>query len=382
MANGRRHGNRDTQFGPERLRARAIDLDPSAGGLHQGAQPPCCRSDAVYMAATDQPPEPYRALAPREPSIHGPSTMASGPGDQQVAVPLDPAAGGDTTAPQGRGHPLTAPHPRPTPVSMGHSGGWAGVRGGERRVEPLARRYEIPEQRPVELAGRPVVDVLECRAPTWRSFAARIRTWNFFVLRLAFAGAKRFTGSFSSPARRGRSAARATRRGWDRRRRRGPAARRRVRRISGPSSGRTARRTPCRRASARAAGRVSDGRAWFSSSVAILRPPDVLMRDRRPLRGRLGPVAMQVVLQDRGDRAVGHAADLEGASASGLEGIAAVWPGEAHDGEACPEALLGVGLGLQDQVDEHAGAGADALRLAADLARRPSRVSPMARGQW
>ena len=25
------------------------------------------------MAATDQPPEPYRALAPREPSIHGPS---------------------------------------------------------------------------------------------------------------------------------------------------------------------------------------------------------------------------------------------------------------------------------------------------------------------
>ena len=38
MANGRRHGNRDTQFGPERREARAIDLDPSAGGLHQGAR--------------------------------------------------------------------------------------------------------------------------------------------------------------------------------------------------------------------------------------------------------------------------------------------------------------------------------------------------------
>ena len=29
------------------------------------------------MAATDQPPEPYRALAPREPSIHGPREAAN-----------------------------------------------------------------------------------------------------------------------------------------------------------------------------------------------------------------------------------------------------------------------------------------------------------------
>ena len=86
MANGRRHGNRDTQFGPERLRARAIDLDPSAGGLHQGAQPPCCRSDAVYMAATDQPPEPYRALAPREPSIHGPSDNGADDGGRPTSA--------------------------------------------------------------------------------------------------------------------------------------------------------------------------------------------------------------------------------------------------------------------------------------------------------
>jgi hypothetical protein len=89
MANGRRHGNRDTQFEPEHLRVRAIDLDPSAGGLHQGAQPPCCNSDAfgavfgpvadtpLTMAATDQMPDPNKALAPREPSTHGSSTMAS-----------------------------------------------------------------------------------------------------------------------------------------------------------------------------------------------------------------------------------------------------------------------------------------------------------------
>ena len=42
MANGRRHGNRDTSS-DRSAGARAIDLDPSAGGLHQGAQPPCCR---------------------------------------------------------------------------------------------------------------------------------------------------------------------------------------------------------------------------------------------------------------------------------------------------------------------------------------------------
>src|SRR6056297_3134486 len=39
MANGRRHGNRDTQFGPEHLRVRAIDLDPSAGGIRCFARP-------------------------------------------------------------------------------------------------------------------------------------------------------------------------------------------------------------------------------------------------------------------------------------------------------------------------------------------------------
>lgn len=32
-----------TQFGPKRQRARAIDRDPSAGWLHQGAQPRRCR---------------------------------------------------------------------------------------------------------------------------------------------------------------------------------------------------------------------------------------------------------------------------------------------------------------------------------------------------
>ena len=73
MATGRRNGNRNTLFGPEHLGVRAIDRDPSAGGLHQGAQRIGCRSDAAHMAATDQTHSPNNALAPQEPSTHGPS---------------------------------------------------------------------------------------------------------------------------------------------------------------------------------------------------------------------------------------------------------------------------------------------------------------------
>ena len=76
MATGRRNGNRNTLFGPEHLRVRAIDRVPSAGGLHQGAQPSRCRSDAAHMAATDQTHSPNNALAPREPSTHGLSERA------------------------------------------------------------------------------------------------------------------------------------------------------------------------------------------------------------------------------------------------------------------------------------------------------------------
>ena len=78
MATGRRNGNRDTLFEPKHLRVRAIDRDPSAGGLHQGAQLPRCTSDAVHMAATDQTQPPNSALAPREPSTHGSSNNVDG----------------------------------------------------------------------------------------------------------------------------------------------------------------------------------------------------------------------------------------------------------------------------------------------------------------
>jgi len=46
----------DTLFGPEGLKARAIDWDQNDRGIHQGAQHRCI-ADAVYMAAPDQMPD-------------------------------------------------------------------------------------------------------------------------------------------------------------------------------------------------------------------------------------------------------------------------------------------------------------------------------------
>ena len=46
----------DTLFEPVTLRGRAIDWDQNDRGVHQGAQH-SCKSDAVYMAATDQTPK-------------------------------------------------------------------------------------------------------------------------------------------------------------------------------------------------------------------------------------------------------------------------------------------------------------------------------------
>jgi hypothetical protein len=66
------------------------------------------------------------------------------------------------------------------------------------------------------------------------------------------------------------------------------------------------------------------------------------MRDRRPVRGRVGPPAIKAGLQDRVDRGVGARADLERALAGGLEPFGRVGPGQSQDAEAGSEALLGM----------------------------------------
>ena len=96
-------GHGSPQFGPEHLQVRAIDLDPSAGVrhlsrtdrvrclTHQGARQHERRNTDAFgavfepvadtrltMAATDQMPDPNKALAPREPPIHGSSAAPNG----------------------------------------------------------------------------------------------------------------------------------------------------------------------------------------------------------------------------------------------------------------------------------------------------------------
>jgi len=64
--------DRDTLFGPKRIKARAIDRDQIHADFHQGARLSRRISDAVYMAAADQMQKPNNNLAMQEPSIHGP----------------------------------------------------------------------------------------------------------------------------------------------------------------------------------------------------------------------------------------------------------------------------------------------------------------------
>ena len=63
--------DRDTLFGPKRVKARAIDWDQIRADFHQGARRQSRNQDAVYMAAADQTPDPNNPLAMQQPSIHG-----------------------------------------------------------------------------------------------------------------------------------------------------------------------------------------------------------------------------------------------------------------------------------------------------------------------
>ena len=79
---------------------------------------------------------------------------------------------------------------------------------------------------------------------------------------------------------------------------------------------------------------------------------DVVMRYRRPVRGLGRPLAIEVVLQDRVDGAIGARADLERAAAGVFEPLAAVCFDEPQDANAGAEALLGVCALPQDNLDE------------------------------
>ena len=82
------------------------------------------------------------------------------------------------------------------------------------------------------------------------------------------------------------------------------------------------------------------------------------MLDRRLVRHGLravGPV--EVVAQDRDDRAVAASANIEAALTGGLDALAAPGAHQPQDAEAGAEALLGMRLGVQDRLDQGSGGG-------------------------
>ena len=75
------------------------------------------------------------------------------------------------------------------------------------------------------------------------------------------------------------------------------------------------------------------------------------MEDRDGLgRLRLGGLAIELVVEDRANRAIGQRADLDGARCRRFETHGTVRPHQADDAETGAEALLGVRPALQDQL--------------------------------
>ena len=79
---------------------------------------------------------------------------------------------------------------------------------------------------------------------------------------------------------------------------------------------------------------------------------DVGVHYRRPVRGGGGPSAIEVGLQDRGDRGVGARADLERAAAGGFQPLMPEAVGVPEDADRGAEALLGMRALAQDDLDQ------------------------------
>src|SRR5262250_1636116 len=102
------------------------------------------------------------------------------------------------------------------------------------------------------------------------------------------------------------------------------------------------------------------------------------MQDRRVVRGApLRGLAIEVVVEDGFDGAVGPGADLQRPQGGGLEARPAEGLGQLDDAEAGPEALPWMRPLLQDQVAQERRRGADGGRLAADPLDGPVDIAPM-----
>src|SRR6516162_6889100 len=101
---------------------------------------------------------------------------------------------------------------------------------------------------------------------------------------------------------------------------------------------------------------------------------DVVVNDRRSVRGLLGPFA----IEDGFDGGEGAGADGECSLTGGLHPLASKASHEVHDATAGAEALLGVSLLAQDDLDECGGVRPDLGGFAHDALDRPIGVAPMA----
>ena len=106
---------------------------------------------------------------------------------------------------------------------------------------------------------------------------------------------------------------------------------------------------------------------------------DIVVRNRWPVRGHYRPSAIEVIFEDRVDRAVGARADLERPAAGGFEPFTPIALGEPHDANAGAEALLRVRALAQDDLDQRRSVAADCTSLPAQALRRPVGITLVAR---
>src|SRR5215510_12942815 len=107
---------------------------------------------------------------------------------------------------------------------------------------------------------------------------------------------------------------------------------------------------------------------------------DVVVNDRRPLRGFLGPFAIELGIEDGFDGAERAGADGECSLTGGLYPLARKASNEVDDTKAGAEALLGVSPFAQDDLDECGGVSPDLVGLAHQALDRPIGITPIAGG--
>ena len=111
--------------------------------------------------------------------------------------------------------------------------------------------------------------------------------------------------------------------------------------------------------------------------MEVVSATDVVVNDRRPVRGLVGLSAIEIVLQDRVDRTVGARPDLEGSCASRLQPVATLGLGEPEDADAGAKALLGMAAFAQNEVDECGCGGSDLAGLPPEPLWRPVGITAM-----